>query len=96
MMTHALFPMKDQKKNYPVSYKYRWGLGNIEIRDFVKIRFNLINYLNEVKKEKLLFSPYESPQVCVVPLNTRTLPDSRRMTRFRPEIAANLTVGSDC
>ena len=53
-------------------------------------------FINKVKKENRLFSPYGSPQECDVPLNTRTLPDSKRMTKFPPENAANLTVASDC
>jgi len=62
----------------------------------VNIRFDLIYYFNEEKKNLVLFSPDGSPQVCVVPLNTRTLPDCRRTTRFPPENTANLTVASDC
>ena len=61
----------------------------------VNIMFDRIYHFNEVKKN-ILFSPDELPQVCVVPLNTRTLPDSRRTTMFSPENTPNLTVASDC
>lgn len=69
------------------------GLNNMY--KVVSIMFDHIYYFNEVKKN-LLFSPVELLQVCVVPLNTRTLPDSRRTTRFSPENTPNLTVASDC
>jgi len=57
---------------------------------------NICKVVKIMLKKNLLFSPDELPQVCVVPLNTRTLPDSRRTTRFSPENTPNLTVASDC
>ena len=69
------------------------GLNNMY--KVVNIMFDRIYYFYEVKKN-ILFSPDELPQVCVVPLNTRTLPDSRRTTRFSPENTPKLTVASDC
>ena len=61
-----------------------------DLRRTKKIKYYSTNLMNSEQS-----SPDELVQVCAVPLNTMTLPDSRSTTRFSAEKNTDFTIASD-